>query len=906
MKYILLLMLLCPLLLWGTASSHTIDIIDLEFNPSTYSFNYKFGYVSTTAPGSYRLPVKVFNIILPPEASELVYNYSISSILQIPAPEPKLNTSYYSSEAVLSSRPELQPSSHLIYQGTGKWGEVLFARFAVLPTLYDSEYKAYNVIDRLELTLNYTAASSKQQATYAVPAMLAKDISFINQRALAEWYPAKIYRTYDYLIVTTPALYASAQVLVDFRQNQGLVTAFADINTILSTSAGTTPADKLRNYLINEYLDSPFSYLLLIGDIDVVPIAYLTPEPNGNETVPSDFYYSDLSSDFDSNSNGKLGEYDTGMDYTPELFVGRIPWNDAAKITQICNRIVNFEANNGTWKNKALLPAAMLNYANEEPGFEATDGATFMEYSKATVLRNYQNTTLYEQAGLIPSYSSTFPLTATNLSNLVNSQSWGIVNWSAHGSPTTSARKIWLNDYNNNNIPEPQEMQWNILVNLDTFTNPVNQDGSVYFCASCLNGKIDNAEPSLGEYLIWKKSVANIAATRNGWYKLGWENPGWGGLSSYNYHFLENYAFHKMSVGQAHAYANWLHTQYCLFGDPVDSGGIIWPELQNIYTYLLYGDPAIGYTPQTLTPAATILIWEPFGNTGFTIINNLLDIAPFNVVYSRHLIDTYNYLNQFDVVFCLFGFGDESYTLQPTDYEYSYLLSYLQQGGKVYLEGMPVWDPADSLFGRFGTIAPYDHVALIEQLQYISNDKNLIWDYNGYNEGTPALAVNSVTANALFHSLNQNHVNDIIGVYNRIGESRTISSSFNLAGAYSDVYENTLILRIILDTLGVYQYEPVSITDETTTTPALIFSAAPNPFSEHLTIELKSDSPVRIEVFNIKGQRILSERIFPKNGSIIRRINARDKDGKELPTGVYLLKVANAESTAVRKLLKLK
>ncbi len=911
MKHMFLLVLLLPLYLFGAVITHSIENAGLEYNhiANSYTFSPNSDYVYTSAPGSYRLPVKTVNIVLPPDAAEISTSFRINSLKSVPAKQPEINTPFSDGDRILQSQPALQPNEHVIFQGTGKWGDVTYARFAVLPALYNANSRLYEFAEQVTISISYNSAQSKPKKSSNVPQLLSKDSSFINTSRIAEWYPHTNQRTYDYLIVTTPALYSAAQSLVSFHQNQGMVISFADISTVLATSTGTNPADKLRNYLVTEYINSPFTYLLLIGDIDVIPIAYLTPEPNGDNTVPSDFYYSDLSSNFDNDFDGKLGEYNTGMDYTPEVMVGRIPWNDANTVSQICTRIVNFESANPPWKRNTLLPAAILNYADEVPdvNFERTDGATFMEYCKSTVLRNYQNTTMYEQAGLFHSIPSDYMLKADTLSMLLNTQNYGIVNWSAHGSPTSSARKVWLNDTNNDNLPNPQELQWYTLLNIDTFDNLTNQSGSVFFCASCQNGMIDHTTASLGEYLLATKAVANIAATRTGWYKLGWENPGWGGLSSYNYHFLENYANNGMTVGQAHGFANWLHTQYCLFGDPIDDNGIIWPELQNIYTYLLYGDPAIGYPSQVNNPAGQILVWEPLGNTGNTVVNGLLEVAPFNVVYTDHLIENYNYLNQFDAVFCLFGlgYGQNVYTLQPDSLEYSYLLDYLQQGGKVYMEGMVNWDPTDSLFSRFGTWAPFDHVAYIEQLRYTCGDITQIWDYDGYNEGTPALEVYGTTSQPLFHSYNQVHVNDVIGIWNRIGESRTISSSFELAGVYSDLYTYPEFLSIILDTLGVLQTTPVSNNDENITPAVLEVFASPNPFNNSVNISAKSSKPVRLSVYNIKGQMITTTRLFPQNGKIQWVWDGKNSNNNHLAAGIYLFRLENGSKTRVIKTLKL-
>ena len=911
MKFGLLIFLLLPVLLAGETLSYTIDNSAVKYDkgngefilPSSYDWNY------TVAPESYRLPVRTVNIILPSAAENVVSANSVLEVKTLAGKEPKLNTPYSDGERILTSKPSLQPAEHVIFQGTSKWGSVIFARFAVLPVLYNFDMQAFDFAAKISLSVSYQIDKKRENSSEIVPELLTHDPSFVNPEMLSGCYSHQKSRLYDCLIVSTPSLYNAASALVNFRQGQGLVTSFADINQILVSSGGTTPADKLRNFLIGEYVENDFTYLLLIGDIDTVPIAYLTPEPNGSETVPSDFYYSDLSSDFDSDQDGLLGEYETGMDYTPELFVGRIPWNNPSVISTVCARIVAFEQANLPWKHKALLPGAILNYYNEDGGgqYERTDGAVFMEYCKNTALRNFETTTLYEQSGLLPSLPSDFPLNYTNFSNLINSQSWGIVNWSAHGSSNSSVRKVWTADDNGNFIPESSELNWYPLVENSTFDLLANQDGSVYFCASCNNGMLDNDSPCLGEWLIRQKAVADIAATRTGWYKLGWQNPGWGGLSSYNYHFLENYASAGMTVGQAHGFANWLHTQYCLFGDPADTGGIIWPELQNIYTYLLFGDPAVGYPPANNAPAGSILVWEPFGNNGNTLIQGLLDLAPFNVVYTDHLIDTYDYLNQFNAVFCLFGlgYGENNYAPQTGSYEYNYLLGYLQQGGKVYLEGMVNWDPSDSLFGRFGTIAPFDHLAFIERLRYERNGIEQIWNYNGYNGGTQALLAYGDTAQPIFWSENTEHVNDVIGVWNRIGSSRTLSSSFEITGVCSDLYPYTQFLAMVLDTLDVYHTAPVHVSDNFNPPLSLLLNISPNPFSHYVKAEVKSDSPVTFSIYNLKGQLVQTAKMLPSSGKVQWQWNGKNNKGTEASSGLYFIRADNGRHNSTAKLLKL-
>ncbi|MFO7659782.1 MAG: T9SS type A sorting domain-containing protein, partial [Candidatus Cloacimonadaceae bacterium] len=272
---------------------------------------------------------------------------------------------------------------------------------------------------------------------------------------------------------------------------------------------------------------------------------------------------------------------------------------------------------------------------------------------------------------------------------------------------------------------------------------------------------------------------------------------------------------------------------------------------------------------------------------------------------ARYLIDSYNYLNQFDAVFCLFGFGADSYSLTPDSTSYAYLLDYLQQGGKVYMEGMMSWDPADSLTGRFGTVAPFDHLAFIEQLRYTDGSIDQIWDYDGYNEGTQALETFGPTAQNLFHSYNQAHVNDVIGIWNSIGESRTVSSSFQLGGVYSDTYSYPQFLAIILDTLDVYHSPVVPVSDDTIVTPNLHLASYPNPFADGMTLAAKTDAPAKLNIYNVKGQLIKSEKLIPVSGVINWHWDGKNTSGKDLAAGIYLLRLDNGLGSKTIKTLKL-
>lgn len=867
-KLILLLLLYLPIVLCA-------ERIELEVH---FSEAARSGY--SVAPQSLRVPVHSVNILLPADAE--VTDYSIEFLSPKPAQTSydELNPPFLSSAGILDSKTRIESSSHYSYQGQKKWGELNFASFKLKP--YQEDSGMFHEAARI--TVQY---SLQAKALGQIPPSFFNPDFFANPQRLQQWYHASDRQDMGIIVISSPELYSAISSWVSFRQSQGFSVYFSNIYDVLQNEMGADDAEKLRNHLISQQVLNPFTYVLLVGDYDLIPIAYLTPEPNGAETVPSDFYYADLSSNWDTDEDGRLGEYysqdgeeDYTVDYTPEAFVGRFSTNDAAELSQIAARIVAFEQSNAAYKNKALLPAAYLNYENEpELGMPQTDGADFTELIKSTILRNFQSTTLYEQLGVLPSLPSDYPLDYDTLANIIRNEDYGLINWSAHGSPTSASRKIWIEDSNGNQLPDSAEMQWQGLVNVDSFDGVQSENGSVIFASSCHNGYLDYYSPSLAEKALVTKAVAVLAASRTGWYKLGWQNPGWGGLSSYNYHFLENYAEHGYSVGAAHAYANLLHTEYYLFGDPIDTGGIIWPELQNVYTYVLFGDPVLGHSA-FLEPEGEILVYSPHYEAT-AVVNAIRESGDFNVIYSNRLIPDYDYISGFAAVFCLWA--DE---MPASDsFEYNMLNSYLEEGGKMYLEGRLPWDSTDLFLGKFGIEAPLDMLVNIERIQA----EDTIWEYTNEDFQTDILVPVSSSATELFHTLNDNYPNATVGILNAAEGYRTIGSSFRLSEVLDEEPGLPEMITLILDQLEVNS--AVATADELS--PELIPSlkAYPNPMRSSLTISLQrpDKQAETVKIYNLRGQLVKSMMLSSKNGYSVSW-DGKDTQNRKVPNGLYFIR----------------
>jgi hypothetical protein len=102
--------------------------------------------------------------------------------------------------------------------------------------------------------------------------------------------------------------------------------------------------------------------------------------------------------------------------------------------------------------------------------------------------------------------------------------------------------------------------------------------------------------------------------------------------------------------------------------------------------------------------------------------------------------------------------------------------------------------------------------------------------------------------------------------------------------------------------------EPVSISDPTAEqTPALRLSQnTPNPFRDStvLAYKLRECSPVKIQIFNIKGQLIQETQSSTKNPGDHEWIwNGKDSQGCICPTGVYFFRVTSGRYGSTKKMI---
>jgi len=436
-------------------------------------------------------------------------------------------------------------------------------------------------------------------------------------------YPNK-----TYLIITTNAIKANSGMLDDFvryKQASGFRVQVITEDDY-GPQVGKLRAINIRNYLRYHYEEDNIQFALLIGDPDPdiegeidsvgdIPMMYCYPRSgmkNANATA-TDYFYADLTNDWDIDGDGLFGESDddySGPDFHAEVLVGRIPvyGNNYGDLDDILFNIIHHHSTNndpGEWKKNFLLAMAMLNYDNENNnGDSRTDGLNFPERVCDDIIYpiNEANEVhvQHEREGENPVPTNVYeydePINMNNFINAFNdgfiaNDGAGFVFWYAHGSSTSAQRKIWDDDANFNGIPEGDEIEWVNFID----SNHVNQldtnHPSFFYLASCLCGRPEIPNNLGYELLKSGAAVSTISSSRVSWYCTGvWDPQIFWQVETDNVGIGYQYMHYLIELGLCAGKALYLATY-----DGSDDENYRGNSWMNKMNFNLYGDPQMRY-----------------------------------------------------------------------------------------------------------------------------------------------------------------------------------------------------------------------------------------------------------------------------------------------------------------------
>ncbi len=432
------------------------------------------------------------------------------------------------------------------------------------------------------------------------------DVDFlpeINYTSLNNiWYNPKI----EMLIITPndTDFINAVKPLMEWKNEKGVKTI---ILSNFSLYEGRDTAEKIRNMIKEYYEKENIRWVLLAGDAqdDLIPIRkvynpdVLRWEDGRTETVgdeyykPTDFYYADLTGTWDSDDDGIWGEAPQdnayGLDeisWTPEVYVGRLPANNAQELEIMINKTLKYETNPevGDWMNRMLLAGGISEYNPQE--YESALTSYIIENFAIDEV-NY--THLVEEDG-------------TLTHNLLRSQfdnGFSTVLMAGHGSPTAYFRNPSRAAYDSDDAKKSNNTVRPSLVYLD----------------ACSTSSYDYSDNSIGETLIKREdggAIGAIGGLRVTWYLQNDDNLEKLNRGNAKLFWKEFFVNKKFQQGRAlyDSKVAYINSDYYIREETSTDLDF---ERKNILTYCLLGDPELDvYTnkPKTAMNPFTENIYE--------------------------------------------------------------------------------------------------------------------------------------------------------------------------------------------------------------------------------------------------------------------------------------------------------
>ncbi|MGB7060976.1 MAG: C25 family cysteine peptidase [Candidatus Zixiibacteriota bacterium] len=412
-------------------------------------------------------------------------------------------------------------------------------------------------------------------------------------------------QTHDYVIITTSALHSSiiASNFLSWKTSLGYSPEIVlTTDPQIAGQAGADLPEKIRNFLRYNYISWGMEYVLLVGDHATIPMRYCYPDPTNHANgagdpstwpwagdVPTDYYYADLSghdaTSWDSDGDGFYGEYRSDSpDFLAEVYVGRIPTSDPARITYTLNKLVSFEQDTSDWKQRVLHAGAIAYFENEDySGRELSDGAAILDSIEADLMSGWIISHYSEQGGLGTSDYDWPALTEAAFIGDWQGGQYGIVNWSAHGWSDRVARKIWAWD-DGDGVPEGGEMS---APNMITIHSDLDDDHpSIVYAVSCLVGYPEpNAWGNMGVDLLTEPSYGASVGVLSG-TRVVWVSKADGELMAYEFNrFMIDGPAGPERLGEALYDSEFFFNQNYTWNH--------FSEYWNVFGYNLYGDPSL-------------------------------------------------------------------------------------------------------------------------------------------------------------------------------------------------------------------------------------------------------------------------------------------------------------------------
>ena len=299
------------------------------------------------------------------------------------------------------------------------------------------------------------------------------------------------------------------KTLIDFKNSYGMNATIEKVEDIInnpaywnSTSLFNDTQAKIRNFIRYAYLNWGTDYILLGGDVDIIPVRMLTAEGEFHQEyqVPSDVYYACLDGNYNSDMDNKWGEPTDGnegkdVDLMAEVYVGRASVDNSEEVKNFVMKTISYESNYSSYIKNVLLVGEDLGW-----GGDARWGGNHMDQ-----LIDGCNDGNYTTVGI--------PSDRFNISKLYDRD------WPTHSWPKSEIIKRMNKGVHIICHMGHSNYFYNMRLDTSDISQLTNNDYFFVYSSGCMAGGFDK-DDCIAEYFTVKTphgAFAGIWNTRYGW-----------------------------------------------------------------------------------------------------------------------------------------------------------------------------------------------------------------------------------------------------------------------------------------------------------------------------------------------------------------------------------------------------
>ena len=438
---------------------------------------------------------------------------------------------------------------------------------------------------------------------------------FAQNTSMMAVYPQKQYRDgeYQYLIITPQQYAGSFQPLTDLYLAKGYVTEVAATETIEANMTGQDLQEKIRNYIIAEVQDHGVEYVMLGGDVELVPYRGFYCHVQSSSVyedwnIPADLYYSALDGNWDTDSDGVWGEIGED-DLLPDVAVTRFPFGSSTQLQRLLNKTVKYQDQPVLGEMRNIISAGENLWTDP-----LTYGEDYLEllfgwhddngYVTDGIPEDYNINRLYDSQAEWDKYA---------LIGAIN-QGSSFIHHSGHANQTYVMR-FNIDDISNDNFPQ---------------VNGTAHNYALIYTHGCLCGAFDESD-CIGErmVLIDNLAVAGGFNSRYGWFNEGQTE----GPSAHLHREFVDALYHdkEWHIGAAHMISKIETSVWVTAPGQWEEGALRWC----FYDCNIFGDPLLDVWTAEPVSISTVFPEEIFpGETSVqvSVTNNDGPAAGYNCV----------------------------------------------------------------------------------------------------------------------------------------------------------------------------------------------------------------------------------------------------------------------------------